>query len=293
MPVRSPYPDVEIPDVSLTAFLFGDFGDRADAPAFVDGASGRSITFGELADDGRQDRRRAGRARHRGGRRRRALRPELAGVGRGLPRRAARQRRRDQRELALHPGRAGPPARRLRREAARHGLAVPRPRAGGARRGRAARGRASVTLDAVDRASRRSPTCSPPRPRRPELTTTAGDTAVLPYSSGTTGRAKGVILTHRNLVANLCQFAPMGHVGVRDDDPRRAAVLPHLRDDRDDEPGPAQARHRRHDAEVRPHRVPPDHRRVRAWTGSTSPRRSPSRWPSTRSSTSTTSPAST
>ena len=49
MPVRSPYPDVEIPDVSLTAFLFGDFGDRADAPAFVDGASGRSITFGELA----------------------------------------------------------------------------------------------------------------------------------------------------------------------------------------------------------------------------------------------------
>ena len=37
MPVRSPYPDVEIPDVSLTAFLFGDFGDRADAPAFVDG----------------------------------------------------------------------------------------------------------------------------------------------------------------------------------------------------------------------------------------------------------------
>src|SRR4051794_41716008 len=49
MPVRSPYPDVEIPDVSLTAFLFGDFGERADAAAFVDGAGGRSITFGELA----------------------------------------------------------------------------------------------------------------------------------------------------------------------------------------------------------------------------------------------------
>ena len=50
MPVRSPYPDVEIPDASLTAFLFGNFGDRADAPAFVDGASGRAITFGEIAD---------------------------------------------------------------------------------------------------------------------------------------------------------------------------------------------------------------------------------------------------
>jgi acyl-CoA synthetase (AMP-forming)/AMP-acid ligase II len=29
--------------------------------------------------------------------------------------------------------------------------------------------------------------------------------AVLPYSSGTTGRPKGVMLTHRNLVANVCQ----------------------------------------------------------------------------------------
>ena len=32
------------------------------------------------------------------------------------------------------------------------------------------------------------------------------DLAVLPYSSGTTGLPKGVMLTHRNLVANLCQI---------------------------------------------------------------------------------------
>ena len=32
------------------------------------------------------------------------------------------------------------------------------------------------------------------------------DTAVLPYSSGTTGLPKGVMLTHRNLVANCCQL---------------------------------------------------------------------------------------
>jgi len=32
--------------------------------------------------------------------------------------------------------------------------------------------------------------------------------AVLPYSSGTTGLAKGVMLTHRNLVANVAQSAP-------------------------------------------------------------------------------------
>ena len=49
MPIRSPYPDVEIPEVSLHDFLFGDFGDRADTPAFVDGGSGASITFAQLA----------------------------------------------------------------------------------------------------------------------------------------------------------------------------------------------------------------------------------------------------
>ena len=47
--------------------------------------------------------------------------------------------------------------------------------------------------------------------------------AVLPYSSGTTGLPKGVMLTHRNLVANLAQSAPM--IGVNPDD-RILAVLP-------------------------------------------------------------------
>lgn len=32
------------------------------------------------------------------------------------------------------------------------------------------------------------------------------DTALLPYSSGTTGLPKGVMLTHRNLVSNLMQI---------------------------------------------------------------------------------------
>lgn len=47
--------------------------------------------------------------------------------------------------------------------------------------------------------------------------------AVLPYSSGTTGRPKGVMLTHRNLVANVAQCAPVLTVG---DDDRVLAVLP-------------------------------------------------------------------
>lgn len=39
----------------------------------------------------------------------------------------------------------------------------------------------------------------------PEVEISDEDLAVLPYSSGTTGLPKGVMLTHRNLVSNLCQ----------------------------------------------------------------------------------------
>jgi acyl-CoA synthetase (AMP-forming)/AMP-acid ligase II len=44
----------------------------------------------------------------------------------------------------------------------------------------------------------------------------ATDLAVLPYSSGTTGLSKGVMLTHRNLVANIAQTQSMAR--LRDDD---------------------------------------------------------------------------
>ncbi|MDO9396766.1 MAG: AMP-binding protein [Herbiconiux sp.] len=47
--------------------------------------------------------------------------------------------------------------------------------------------------------------------------------AVLPYSTGTTGRPKGVMLTHRNLVANVLQCEPVIPL-TRDD--RVLAVLP-------------------------------------------------------------------
>lgn len=39
----------------------------------------------------------------------------------------------------------------------------------------------------------------------PEVQISPHDVCALPYSSGTTGVSKGVMLTHRNLVTNLCQ----------------------------------------------------------------------------------------
>ena len=47
--------------------------------------------------------------------------------------------------------------------------------------------------------------------------------AALPYSSGTTGNPKGVMLTHRNLAANVAQIRPLQ--GMRPED-RILAVLP-------------------------------------------------------------------
>src|SRR2546427_9105777 len=52
---------------------------------------------------------------------------------------------------------------------------------------------------------------------------TARDLAVLPYSNGTTGFPKGVMLTHRNLVANLLQT---GAVHTLAAEHRVMAVLP-------------------------------------------------------------------
>ncbi|MFJ6570008.1 4-coumarate--CoA ligase family protein [Streptomyces sp. NPDC091292] len=49
------------------------------------------------------------------------------------------------------------------------------------------------------------------------------DVAALPYSSGTTGVPKGVMLTHRSIATNLAQLAPLMPMGPGD---RILAVLP-------------------------------------------------------------------
>ena len=74
----------------------------------------------------------------------------------------------------------------------------------------------------------------------PDVDISGDDLAVLPYSSGTTGLPKGVMLTHENLVANLIQIQD-AFSDLRGRRPaRRPALLPHLRADGDPEPGPPQ-----------------------------------------------------
>ena len=47
---RSPFPAVEIPEVSLTEFVFRDAHLRADKPALIDGRDGRTLTYAQLVE---------------------------------------------------------------------------------------------------------------------------------------------------------------------------------------------------------------------------------------------------
>src|SRR6516164_5567849 len=47
--IRSPYPDVEIPEVSLPAFVLEQAEERGDAPAVIDGLTGRTLSYRDLA----------------------------------------------------------------------------------------------------------------------------------------------------------------------------------------------------------------------------------------------------
>ena len=48
--LRSPYPEVEIPPLSLSAYVMGEAAGRGDKPALIDGATGAVTTYAELAE---------------------------------------------------------------------------------------------------------------------------------------------------------------------------------------------------------------------------------------------------
>ena len=48
--IRSPFPDVEIPDVSFTEFVLARAGELGEKPALIDAPSGRTISYAQLAE---------------------------------------------------------------------------------------------------------------------------------------------------------------------------------------------------------------------------------------------------
>ena len=221
MPVRSPYPDVEIPETSLFDFLFSDFGGRDAEPAFIDGTNGTSITYAELR--GMVERLAAALAERGIGK------GDVVGifapntpyypvVFHGVLRANAVV---TSANSLYSPGEL---AHQLKDSGAKLLFTVSpfldRAVAGAEQAGLTAAD--VIVLDGAEgHTSLRELLGS--TAAVPDLDTAPGDTAVLPYSSGTTGLAKGVILTHRNLVANLQQIAAVMTVNP---DTRILAVLP-------------------------------------------------------------------
>jgi acyl-CoA synthetase (AMP-forming)/AMP-acid ligase II len=223
MIVKSASPDVTIPDVSITDYVLRHAERLGDKPALIDGPSGRTLTYRQLADAVR----RAAAGLHRLGFRKGDV---LAIYSPNVPEYAVVFH-----AVALLGGinttanplyTAGELATQLRDSKAQILVTVPtfldKARAAASQAGieqvfvfGAAEGARSFDelLQAGDQ---------PPAVR----IDARNDIVVLPYSSGTTGLPKGVMLTHRNLVANLRQCEGMQNFEAFGEDDVTIAVLP-------------------------------------------------------------------
>jgi acyl-CoA synthetase (AMP-forming)/AMP-acid ligase II len=218
--LRSPMSDVEIPDVALTDFVLARAGQLGQKPALIDGPSGRTITYARLAESVRAGA--AGLAERGFGKG-----DVFAHYAPNLPEYAVAFQ-----AVASVGGvnttanpllTADELARQLRDCGARLLVTVP-DRLDTAR---AAAEEADVeeifvygeAADATPFASLLQAAGEPPE----VAIDPANDLVALPYSSGTSGLPKGVMLTHRNLVANICQT--IAHQRLREDE-RVIAVLP-------------------------------------------------------------------
>ncbi|MFC6089375.1 4-coumarate--CoA ligase family protein [Saccharothrix lopnurensis] len=220
MVFRSPYPDVVVPDVSLHELLFADLGDRSDRVALVDGGTGASLTYSQLA--GAVDRMAAALAARGIGKGDvvgilSPNTPYYAVVFHGVLRAGATATTIN----ALYT--ADEVAHQLADAGAKMLFTVsallPNAAPGAARAGVSD----VVLLDGAEGYPSLGELLAGDHPVPVVEIDPAEDVAVLPYSSGTTGRAKGVMLTHRNLVANIVQCGPI--LEVRDAS-RILAVLP-------------------------------------------------------------------
>jgi len=213
MPIASPHADVEIPAVPVTSFVFAGAAGRAEKTALVDVPTGRSATYGELHE---QVRRMAGGLAARG-----------FGKGDTL---AVFMPNTIEYAVAFHGTiltggtvttvnpvyNAEEVAFQLRDAGARFLVTVPQ----ALDVAREAAGRVGleeifVAGEAEGISTLASLLESDPFEDEVDVDPRT-DVAALPYSSGTTGHPKGVMLTHGNLVANIVQSRTP--IAVREDD---------------------------------------------------------------------------
>ncbi len=213
MVIRSRYPDVDIPDVALAEYVLRDAPARGDRVALVDGTTGRSYSYAML--DHLVGRCAAGLA-ERGVAKGDVVGifapnvPEYAVAFHGVARAGAIATTINSLytpdEVAFQLRDAG--ARRLITVPPFLDRALPAARAVGIDDvivfGEADGASSFADLVATG-ADVPEPAIDPP-----------SDLVTLPYSSGTTGLAKGVMLTHRNLVANIAQFSAIRHIDETD-----------------------------------------------------------------------------
>lgn len=203
---RSPYPPIKVPRVALHDFVLGGAAARGNAPALVEGATGRVLTYAQLA----QHTRRLAAGLARAGIRHKhvvaiwsANSPEYAVVFHAVLRLGAIL-------TTINPSYTAEEAAFQLQDAGARLLVTTGALLDKARAAISSLGVPIdvITIDDVDGVRSLTATMVDAEPPAVAIDPDH-DIAVLPYSSGTTGLPKGVMLTHRNLVANLLQIDAM------------------------------------------------------------------------------------
>ena len=203
---KSPHPDVTIPDISVAEFVLRHAKRLANKPAIIEAATGRTLTYGQLEESVRKV---AAGLAARGF----VKGDVLAIYSPNVPEYAvlllATEMLGGICTTANPLYTAGELARQLEDSTARFLFTV----GPFLEKAKEAASDSSIEqLFAIDDAEGATPFSALMQEgsNPPAVTINpAEDLAVLPYSSGTTGFPKGVMLTHRNIVTNLCQCEGM------------------------------------------------------------------------------------